>query len=209
MQKKKHWNQLLLTCPTAIQKQNKKVYQYVKCNKKSVSLPHVQKTGITRYYHAKKKKKTPKTFRHEHHTATDTHAQTRLSHNNVPHPPPTKNLYKLLITAINRPVVHRTSMEHQHSEAGAEGDEWRIFGRRVPKQEAVFISQVILIYMVVITCIFNLSLTSENSNLWTALLSSSIGYLLPNPSIKNGRQRAPVTSLTATPTIHHRHATST
>ena len=65
------------------------------------------------------------------------------------------------------------------------GDQWRVFGRRIPKQEAVFFSQVILIYTVVITCILNLSLTKDNSNLWTALLSSCLGYILPSPTIKS------------------------
>ena len=64
-------------------------------------------------------------------------------------------------------------------------DQWQLFGQRVPKQEAVFFSQVILIYTVVITCILNLSLTKDNSNLWTALLSSCLGYILPSPSIKS------------------------
>lgn len=70
-----------------------------------------------------------------------------------------------------------------------EHDEWRVFGRRLPKQEAVFFSQVILIYTVVITCILNLSLTKDNSNLWTALLSSCLGYILPSPSIKTNTAR--------------------
>ena len=61
---------------------------------------------------------------------------------------------------------------------------WMLFGRRTPKSEAVFFSQIILIYIVVITCILNLSISSSNSNLWTALLSGSLGYILPNPSLK-------------------------
>ena len=91
-------------------------------------------------------------------------------------------------------------------------DQWRVFGRRVPKQEAVFFSQVILIYTVVITCILNLSLTKDNSNLWTALLSSCLGYILPSPSIKsktarNFVEKATIGYLTPprTPSIHHHH----
>ena len=72
----------------------------------------------------------------------------------------------------------------QNVEQEEEEDQWRVFGRRVPKQEAVFFSQVILIYTVVITCIPNLSLTKE-SNLWTALLSSCLSYILPSPTIKS------------------------
>jgi len=62
--------------------------------------------------------------------------------------------------------------------------EWKFLGRHVPKTEIVFFSQVIILYIVIITCIVNLSRGSPDSNLWTALLSSSLGYLLPNPSMK-------------------------
>ncbi len=61
---------------------------------------------------------------------------------------------------------------------------WTLFGRRLPKSEAVFFAQIILIYVVVFTCIINLSLNNGDSNLWTALLSGSLGSLLPNPSLK-------------------------
>ena len=66
--------------------------------------------------------------------------------------------------------------------------EWKFFGQRMPKTELVFFSQVIILYIVIITCIINLSLESENSNLWTALLSSSLGYLLPCPSMKERKR---------------------
>ena len=65
------------------------------------------------------------------------------------------------------------------------GDSWYILGRKVAKSETVFFSQIIIVYIVVIICIVNLSLDRGNSNLWTALLSSSLGYLLPNPKIKS------------------------
>lgn len=61
---------------------------------------------------------------------------------------------------------------------------WECFGKKIPKTEIVYLSQVIIIYMVIITCILNLSLKNGDSNLWTALLSSSIGYILPAPKIK-------------------------
>lgn len=66
---------------------------------------------------------------------------------------------------------------------------WRIFGRAHPKSQIVFLFQVVLIYIVVITAIANLTLNTENSKLWTALLSSSIGYLLPAPSLKENRKQ--------------------
>lgn len=61
---------------------------------------------------------------------------------------------------------------------------WSFLGQRIPQTEIQYITQVVIIYMVVITCIINLSLSNGDSNLWTALLSSSLGYMLPNPSLK-------------------------
>ena len=61
---------------------------------------------------------------------------------------------------------------------------WNIFGNRVPKEEIVFISQVVLIYIVCITCIVNLSLGIENKSLWASLLSGGLGYILPSPTLK-------------------------
>ena len=61
----------------------------------------------------------------------------------------------------------------------------KIFGKSIPKTEIQYISQVIIIYIVIITCIINLSLGNGDSNLWTALLSSCLGYMLPNPSMKH------------------------
>lgn len=63
-------------------------------------------------------------------------------------------------------------------------NDWHCFGTAVPKSEIVYFAQVILIYIVVITAIVNLTLGVTDSKLWIALLSSSFGYLLPNPTIK-------------------------
>jgi hypothetical protein len=60
---------------------------------------------------------------------------------------------------------------------------WNVFGSHVPKEEIVFFSQVILIYVIAITSIVNLTLNTENSNLWTSLLSASLGYMLPAPNL--------------------------
>lgn len=80
-------------------------------------------------------------------------------------------------------------MDVQETVGSSEGSQtanWQMFGQKVPKSEIVFFVQVILVYIVAITSIINLTLNnnSENGKLWTALLSSSIGYILPNPSFK-------------------------
>lgn len=61
---------------------------------------------------------------------------------------------------------------------------WSWCGSNYPRQEVVFFAQIIIIYIVIICCIINLSLGHSNSNLWVALLSSCLGYLLPSPSMQ-------------------------
>jgi hypothetical protein len=58
-----------------------------------------------------------------------------------------------------------------------------MFGNKIPKEEIVYFCQIIVVYTVIITAIINLSLGKEPSELWITLLSSAIGYLLPNPHL--------------------------
>ena len=67
-------------------------------------------------------------------------------------------------------------------------DRWKWFGYEIPKFEIIFFCQICLIYIVVISCIVNLSISNEHSNLWTALLSSSMGILLPSPAFERNRR---------------------
>jgi len=48
----------------------------------------------------------------------------------------------------------------------------------------LFLFQMFIISIVVIMSIYNLTYDVGDTNMWTALLSSSIGYILPNPKIK-------------------------
>ena len=61
---------------------------------------------------------------------------------------------------------------------------WHLFGTVCPKEEIVFLCQVLVLFTVILISIYNLTTGHENSNLWTALLSSSLGYLLPNPTLR-------------------------
>jgi hypothetical protein len=58
-------------------------------------------------------------------------------------------------------------------------------GKKTPRSEVVFLCQVLTLYTVIVVSIYNLTVESENSTLWTALLSSCLGYLLPNPTIES------------------------
>ena len=67
---------------------------------------------------------------------------------------------------------------------------WHMFGRRVPRSEIVFCCQTLLVYVVAVTSLVNITLSNGPLNLWIALLSSSLGYLLPHPSLdKTDRRR--------------------
>ena len=63
-------------------------------------------------------------------------------------------------------------------------DGWHLFGTESPKEEIVFFCQVIILYTVIVVSIYNLNVGHGDSTLCTASLSSSLGYLLPNPSLK-------------------------
>lgn len=65
---------------------------------------------------------------------------------------------------------------------------WKFFGSSTPKGQIIFIAQVIIIYVVIIVSILNLSLENGDSNLWSALLCSCLGYLLPSPSLKKDKK---------------------
>ena len=61
---------------------------------------------------------------------------------------------------------------------------WLLFGTSVPTQEVVFFCQVILIYVVVVCSVVNLSIGNGDKTLWSTLLGSCLGYVLPNPTLK-------------------------
>ena len=48
----------------------------------------------------------------------------------------------------------------------------------------LFTVQVVIIFVVVCTSLLNLTLGYGNQNLWTVVLTSSLGYVMPNPKIK-------------------------
>lgn len=48
----------------------------------------------------------------------------------------------------------------------------------------LFTCQVILIFIVVCVSLANLSFQWGNQNLWTVVLTGSLGYIMPNPKLK-------------------------
>lgn len=60
---------------------------------------------------------------------------------------------------------------------------WTCCKEEIPNVQIIFFVQVILVYIVVITCITNLALGNEPHDLWVSLVGSCLGYILPAPSL--------------------------
>ena len=74
----------------------------------------------------------------------------------------------------------------QLSRTSGEGETWTCSAccSKIPKNEVVYFCQVVLIYIIVFACLFNLSIgDKEQHSIWWSLLSGSVGYLLPSPGI--------------------------
>ena len=57
------------------------------------------------------------------------------------------------------------------------------------KSAAVFFAQVFVLFIVIISSLINLSLAWQTNKLfWASLLCISIGYMLPNPTLKSSRR---------------------
>ena len=48
----------------------------------------------------------------------------------------------------------------------------------------LFAFQILLIFIVVCVSLLNLTFEWGNQNLWTVILTGSLGYLMPNPKLK-------------------------
>ena len=62
---------------------------------------------------------------------------------------------------------------------------WKFCNFTLPRSEVVFACQMIIVFfMVVFGCVnLCLSKTCEDTTIWVAILSSTVGYILPNPKL--------------------------
>ena len=63
-------------------------------------------------------------------------------------------------------------------------DGWHLFGTECLKEEIVLFCHVIILYTVIVVSFCNITVGHGDSTLWNALQISSLGYMLPNPSLK-------------------------
>ncbi len=86
---------------------------------------------------------------------------------------------------LRQPVVSRKG-ERSHTSSVL----WNVMGRRLPRSEIVFFSQTLIVLIVILASVYNITKNHENVTLWTALLSSCLGYILPNPSMQQQPRNA-------------------
>ncbi len=74
----------------------------------------------------------------------------------------------------------------QENSNSSSTDELSLLGRTEPCSRLAFVSQTVILLIVIITSIVNISLGVGDEKIWITLLSTSLGVVLPNPSVKLG-----------------------
>ena len=70
-------------------------------------------------------------------------------------------------------------------EENYERKSWKLFGRRCNRSLLVFLCQFFVIVLMLVCAIVRimLSTTCEETTVWVAVLSSTVGYILPSPKL--------------------------
>ena len=66
-----------------------------------------------------------------------------------------------------------------------ERQSWKCFGQTCNRSLVVFLSQFFVILVILVFCIVRITLatTCEETTVWIAILSSTVGYILPSPKL--------------------------
>ena len=66
-----------------------------------------------------------------------------------------------------------------------ERQSWKCFGQTCNRSLVVFLSQFFVILLILACCIVRITLaeTFEETTVWIAILSSTVGYILPSPKL--------------------------
>jgi len=68
-------------------------------------------------------------------------------------------------------------------------DRWNVFGEEVPRSQFVYICQMIIISIIIVTCIVNLSCNNGNAEMWVSFFGCAFGAMLPPPKIKKTQKK--------------------
>ena len=61
---------------------------------------------------------------------------------------------------------------------------WKTVCGDIPKEEIIYFCQIFIVLIVILACLVNLSISKDNTALWSSLLSGSVGYVLPAPRMR-------------------------
>ena len=61
---------------------------------------------------------------------------------------------------------------------------WKVCGKEMSRSALVFIFQITILYIAIITCFANLTVRNGPVELWITILSLSLGSILPSPKVK-------------------------
>lgn len=63
-------------------------------------------------------------------------------------------------------------------------DHWKMFGEKIPRAEIVYFAQLLICLTLIIACIVMLALHDSNREYWMICLSSTVGYIMPSPTLQ-------------------------
>lgn len=68
---------------------------------------------------------------------------------------------------------------------GVERRSWKFCNFTLPRSEVVFFCQIIIVTSLIVFSCVNLCMNQkcEETQVWIAVLSSAVGYILPNPKL--------------------------
>jgi hypothetical protein len=64
---------------------------------------------------------------------------------------------------------------------------WKMCGNPIRKSQALFFSQIVILYIIILSCLFNLSFKNGRSEMWLSLLCTCIGAILPHPKFHKSK----------------------
>ena len=68
-------------------------------------------------------------------------------------------------------------------------ERWKVCCAKAPRTEIVYFSQLIVAAIVILVGLFNITLTENDTCLWSSIVSGTLGYLLPSPSLKRKHEQ--------------------
>lgn len=65
---------------------------------------------------------------------------------------------------------------------------WKLCGDKIPKSQALFLSQIIILYIIILFCLINLTFNNGRTEMWLGLLCTCIGAMLPQPTFHKPKE---------------------